>query len=298
MSESKSLAPDGERMIPEFHKGKLIYGEHINRYDAITPLCKNKIVLDIASGSGYGTKMISKEAKKVYGVDVSEEAIQYSKKNFYSKKIDYRKSDGSTIPIGDNSVDIVVSMETIEHIEDQEGHLKEIKRVLKPDGIYICSTPNDKVYPKGNHFHVKEHSSKSLDQLLKKYFKVRDFNYQFTDYAVSIIGKEELEVEFDEKRRLKKYIRLNSEDCIYFIVVCSNSDKLPKIESNHTLSEKFSYPYQVEVNEALRVGREDSSRVSLMASSLEQLENELRLIKSSRTYRIRTLIRKLLKLKA
>ncbi len=64
------LVNDYERMVPEFHKDNLIYAEHITRYMAAKPLMKNKVVLDIASGSGYGTKMLAETAKYVYGVDV------------------------------------------------------------------------------------------------------------------------------------------------------------------------------------------------------------------------------------
>lgn len=295
--KNTDLKPDGERMIPEFHKGKLIYGEHINRYEAVLSLCKDKIVLDIASGSGYGTKMISTVASKVYGVDISEDAVNYSKLNYNSKNIHYKMGDGHIIPLEDSSVDLVVSMETIEHIEDQDHHLLEIQRVLKPDGIYICSTPNDKVYPKGNHFHVKEHSSKSLDALLGKYFKTRSFNYQFTDYTVSTLSSEELKKEFDEKRRVQKYIQLDSEDCIYFMVVCSNSPKVPKIKPIHTISEKFSYPYQVEVNEALRIGRLDSARVHTLEKTVAKMVEEIDSIKLSRIYRYNSRLKKLLKFK-
>ncbi len=50
------LKNDGERMVPEHHKGRNIYGAHIGRYEAGVSLVSNKIVLDIACGSGYGTK--------------------------------------------------------------------------------------------------------------------------------------------------------------------------------------------------------------------------------------------------
>jgi protein-L-isoaspartate O-methyltransferase len=55
---------DGERMIPEFHKNNLFYTEHLQRYNQTRDIVKGKVVLDIASGSGYGTKIISKYAKK------------------------------------------------------------------------------------------------------------------------------------------------------------------------------------------------------------------------------------------
>ena len=112
------LENDYERMVPEFHKGTIIYGEHLVRYLAAQQIVKGKTVLDIASGSGYGTYSLAKTAKKVYGVDVLADAIHYSKQNYNKSNIEYLQGDGVAIPLKDNSVDVVVSFETIEHIED------------------------------------------------------------------------------------------------------------------------------------------------------------------------------------
>ena len=138
-----TLRDTGERMVPEFHKGKLIYAEHTSRYKCAESLVKGKLVLDIASGSGYGTQMLAQVASKVYGVDNNEEAIKYARKNFSAANIEYKLGNGEMIPMEDDSVDVVVTFETIEHIQDHTRFLREIKRVLKPDGLLLISTPND-----------------------------------------------------------------------------------------------------------------------------------------------------------
>lgn len=146
------LENDYERMVPEYHEGKLIYAEHVTRYLAAQSVVKDKVVLDIASGSGYGTKILAESAKFVYGVDVNEAAVNYSKKKYASKNIEYLVGDGESIPLKDNSVDVVITFETIEHIKNYSKFLDEVARVLKPDGLAIVSTPNDLEFAEGNHF--------------------------------------------------------------------------------------------------------------------------------------------------
>jgi ubiquinone/menaquinone biosynthesis C-methylase UbiE len=115
----------GERLIPEGHHQTLTYGEHISRYLSVTDVVKDKVVLDIASGTGYGTQLIAKTAKKVYGVDYSPEAIEYSKQNHSSDNVEFKVGDAHNIPMDDKSVDVVVSLETIEHLKDPAKFLHQ-----------------------------------------------------------------------------------------------------------------------------------------------------------------------------
>jgi 2-polyprenyl-3-methyl-5-hydroxy-6-metoxy-1,4-benzoquinol methylase len=238
------LKDDGERMIPAFHKGNIMYGEHLGRYLAVSKAIKNKTVLDIASGSGYGTKLMAEHASFVYGVDIDEPSIEYSKLNFSAKNVEYRVGSGTEIPLEDNSVDAVISMETIEHIKDQETFLSEVKRVLKPNGFVVISTPNDKVYPKGNHFHVREHNKASLSSLLKPYFKEIKIHYQVVAIAAAVLHEEDLSKEDQVVNwLLRKEYTSKPDESIYYVVVCSDY-KLPEIENEVLLSQEFSHMEQ------------------------------------------------------
>ena len=153
----------GERYLPEVQG--MIELEHYHRYLFSLQFCNNKTVLDIASGEGYGTYMLSQQSKKIIGVDIDKDAIDHA-------KIKYENHDNITfihgscldIPVIDNSIDVVVSFETIEHIYEHEIFLKEIKRVLKKDGILIISTPDKYAYTDivehKNIFHKKSSSGK------------------------------------------------------------------------------------------------------------------------------------------
>jgi len=232
------LENDYERMVPEFHKGHLIYAEHITRYLAAQPVAKGKVVLDIASGSGYGTKMLAETAKFVYGVDVNQRAINYSKKNYNGKNIEYLVGDGEKIPLEDGSVDVVVTFETIEHIKNYKQFAKEIKRVLKPDGVAIFSTPNDDEFAEGNHFHHHEFKYDELKLLLKKYFKHIDSYFQSTWKYVSV--GTELDLSQDVSTTVLNMSKKDQNKHLYFYFVCSNKPIKETINYTAALGEHYS----------------------------------------------------------
>lgn len=217
------LINDGERMIPEFHENNLFFAEHMTRYSQTLPLVKDKTILDIACGSGYGTKILSSSAKKVYGVDVSRDAIEYAKQRYGGKNIDYLVGSGERIPLQDGSVDVVVTYETIEHIENYKKFLKELKRVLKKDGIAVISTPNDLEYAEGNHHHIHQFKYNELFSLLKKDFKYIDSYFQSTWRAV-LLDKIDGHTSSSERPiNLKLFNPISSPDqTLYFYLVCSN----------------------------------------------------------------------------
>lgn len=238
--DPQNASNNGERMVPAFHKGQNVYGAHIGRYKTAAPFVENKIVLDIACGSGYGTKLMSAEAKKVYGVDIDETAINYAKSNYAADNIIYKKGNGASIPLEDNSVDTVVSYETIEHITDYKKFLAEIKRVLKPDGCLILSTPNDEEYPKGNHFHYHEFKRKELATLLKNYFKNIDEYFQTYWLFSTILPEASQTKEWESDMKVINTCPLQPDKCIYFFMVCSDIKIDTKINQLGVIGEHYS----------------------------------------------------------
>lgn len=257
----KTLDDTGERMIPAYHKTHMVYGEHIVRYEAAVPLVAGKVVLDIASGSGYGSSFLGTSAKKVYGVDVDQDAVAYAQKNYAADNVTFLKGDGTSIPLEDNAVDIVVSFETIEHIEHYEVFMKEVKRVLKDDGMFILSTPNDTEFPETNHFHIHEFERKELENLVKKYFKQTKSYYQGTWLYNALVDEAHFTGEWDENMRTLHTAPVPLDRCIYFYMLCANRPLDESVAPIAAISEHWSARHIQEYEQGVRKHIEDQGAI-------------------------------------
>lgn len=233
----------GERMIPEFNKGQQIYLEHMARYIFAFQFVKGKTVLDVACGSGYGAElMIRFGAEKVIGVDNSKEVIKYCQGEYPYKEIDFLVGDVTNIPVESNSIDTVVSFETLEHVcaDDQIKFMSEIDRVLKKDGILVISTPNSLVFYSGSHFHLKELDPGEFSKILKEKFSSVEIYYQDVAESSFIFNagglKKDFLAENNSKLGSSKIGELIPEDSMYLLAVCSYSPIL-FVENSITLSE-------------------------------------------------------------
>lgn len=210
----------GERFIPELDLGMQIETEHYHRYLAVKDLAKGRRVLDAACGEGYGTQILSEYSKSIVGVDISAEAIQLAKKRYTSENIEFCEATIEKIPYPDSSFDMIVSFETIEHVDEeiQEAFLKEVSRLLKKDGLLIISTPNkevDTIKEGINHFHIKEFTQQEFKDYLEKKFKFIDiYNQSFE--SVSLLSREGIDIKLPKK--IRDAIPVN-----YFIAIASNN---------------------------------------------------------------------------
>ena len=146
------------------------------RYDFAAEYIKEKVVLDVACGAGYGSRfLLDRGAKKVVGGDNLAEALAAAQKFYGRKGVQFFMVNATRLPFADNSFDVVVSIETIEHLEYQDDFLAECKRVLKDGGVFICSTPNRMTNPNQvnihHPFHVHELTAVEFDELISGYFK-------------------------------------------------------------------------------------------------------------------------------
>jgi ubiquinone/menaquinone biosynthesis C-methylase UbiE len=214
------LADTGERMIPEHHSGHLLYAEHLIRYECIRELVAGKSVLDIATGSGYGAAILAERASHVHGMDKDPQAVAYAHAKFAARNVTFTIADAERIPLPDNSVDVVVTFETIEHVEDYVKFVEEIRRVLKPDGIAIVSTPNDAEFAEGNHFHLHQFKREELLELLGRYFPDIEEYYQATWKYVALDRLTALQ-ERSPKLQTINVAPLSVEQSLYFYFLCS-----------------------------------------------------------------------------
>ena len=109
------------------------------------------------------------------GVDVSDEAVLHATRCYKAENLRYTVGEASRLPFPDASFDVVVSFETIEHLYEQELFLKEIHRVLRPEGLFIVSTPNRDTYSPingpVNRFHVRELTRNEFLKALRVEFR-------------------------------------------------------------------------------------------------------------------------------
>ena len=168
------LDPTGERFLPNVLTGDIV-AEHLHRYYFAQGYVKGKEVLDIACGEGYGSHYLAQQAASVVGVDVDPVAVEHAKATYTHPGLSYRQGECAAIPLEDNSVDVVVSFETIEHHDQHDAMMAEIKRVLRPDGLLIISSPDKHEYSEkpdyDNPYHVKELYKEEFEQLLSKHFE-------------------------------------------------------------------------------------------------------------------------------
>jgi ubiquinone/menaquinone biosynthesis C-methylase UbiE len=169
--------------------------EHLHRYALSKKLVKNLNVLDIASGEGYGSYLLSKEAKTVIGVDIDKTTIQKAQQKYNAPNLSYIQGSAAEIPLENGTIDIVVSFETIEHHDQHHKMMAEIKRVLKPNGLLIISTPDKKQYSDipnyKNPFHIKELYENEFKDLIKKYFTNQFFLHQQSVFGSLIFSEKE-----------------------------------------------------------------------------------------------------------
>lgn len=150
-----------------------VFQEHLARYEFVAPMASGKVVLDAASGTGYGTAFLAQTARSVVGVDIAREAVALSRRHFSRSNLRFMQMDCVRLGFATAVFDLVCAFEMIEHIVDYSGALREITRVLRPGGALVLSTPNrqpERPVPPANPYHVREFSSTELATLLCGFF--------------------------------------------------------------------------------------------------------------------------------
>lgn len=169
---SNGLEFTGERFTPECVRE--IRYEHLHRYAFARDWVHGRKVLDAACGEGYGSALLAGTAAAVVGVDRSAEAIEHARRHYSAGNLEFRAADCLDLPFTEDAFDCVVSFETLEHLADQDGLLREFRRVLKPEGFLLLSSPDRAVYSgelqNRNEYHVRELDRDELEQLLQAHF--------------------------------------------------------------------------------------------------------------------------------
>jgi ubiquinone/menaquinone biosynthesis C-methylase UbiE len=234
-----------ERLENEhFDNDKLLQAEHHHRYMWASKYAQGDIC-DLACGYGYGAEVLAKNKTitSYVGIDASPEAILQATQRFSSENRRYELAEATEIPLKDQSVDTVISLETLEHLENPLSAVLEFKRILKPNGILVGTVPSkyfddlaERVYGE-NPYHITRFEYSELLKLLNANFSNVRIYYSAIE-IVSHIGS--LESEFASQVEKATVIRNHSKDAIAgsFHFVATNFTDL-NLDSMHENQIKF-----------------------------------------------------------
>lgn len=214
------LQPTGERYLPEMQGD--IEAEHRHRYEIAAAYVAGRAVLDVACGEGYGSAHLAEVALSVVGVDIDPTVIEHARASYRRENLRFQQGDCTSLPLPDASVDVVVSFETIEHHDRHDAMLAEIRRVLRPDGLLIISSPDRGEYSEkpayDNPYHVKELDRDEFEALLQRHFRKARLLGQRMTYGSLVLGRDDRPLE------------LQGSWCpMYWLALATNADRLPAL---------------------------------------------------------------------
>lgn len=172
--EDPVLPFTGERFTPECVR-EIAY-EHWHRYAFARPLAAGRRVLDAACGEGYGSALLAATARSVLGVDVADEAVAHARGRYGGvANLRFEQGDATALDhLPDGGFDLIVSFETLEHVQAQERMLDGFARLLADDGLLLVSTPDKRTYSdltgEANPYHVRELYRDEFEALLSARF--------------------------------------------------------------------------------------------------------------------------------
>jgi SAM-dependent methyltransferase len=167
--QAPCLPLTGERTIPGVPEENYWYRRHEAAYLALAPHCTDATVLEAGCGEGYGADLLATTARRVIAADYDEPTTTHVTTRYPS--VEVIRTNLAVLPIRSAAVDVVANFQVIEHLWDQEGFLAECRRVLRPGGTLLITTPNRITFSPGqetplNPFHTRELAANELADLL------------------------------------------------------------------------------------------------------------------------------------
>lgn len=164
---AKKMAQTAERVSDTDASDNFVFQRSLLAYHFAQGKVHGK-TLEVGSGEGYGLRILSSTCEAYTMLDKyvfdPKKLEGYPNTKFIQTEVPPFKG------IENNSFDCVVSFQVIEHIKNDELFVKEISRVLKPGGIFLCTTPNIKMSLARNPWHMREYTVQNLYDRLSKHF--------------------------------------------------------------------------------------------------------------------------------
>jgi SAM-dependent methyltransferase len=170
MSAGAALDFTGERFTPECVRE--IWYEHWHRYALVRAWARGRRVLDAACGEGYGSALLAQVADSVLGLDVDPTAVAHARERYAAANLRFDQADATRLQLAPGSFDLVVSFETLEHVEAQDALLDGLGNALADDGLLVISSPDKATYSDAagfrNEYHVRELYRDEFEALLRR----------------------------------------------------------------------------------------------------------------------------------
>ena len=277
----------GKRCVPWASDSQVIY-EHYHRYVFAAPLVAGRTVLDLASGEGYGAALLATQARTVVGIDIDDATVEHSRRTYQLDNLEFRHGDMLNLAgFSDDSFDVVVCFEAIEHVEDHQQLMAEATRVLGPNGLFLVSAPDRFIktdyLERVNAFHVHELSRDELADLLG-----RSFAHQRTWAQGAIAGSVIVPVKPDGGsgavmtlwHRDGKWVPSTKFVAPYLLAVASNSP-LPDLPDYATLADPAIELVQALPGQLARATKEENQLRDQLTAKDEELDTQARAYEES-----------------
>jgi 2-polyprenyl-3-methyl-5-hydroxy-6-metoxy-1,4-benzoquinol methylase len=161
-----------ERFDPGHSANTLMESEHRGRYSWAAQVVAGQSVLDAGCGTGYGLEILNQAgAAELTGVDIDPVAVEEASRRAAPLEAAVAHHDLHALEFADDSFDLAVCFETIEHLRSPRQGIAELRRVVRPGGVLIVSSPNPDVYPSGNDHHLHELRPDELRSLIEEQFE-------------------------------------------------------------------------------------------------------------------------------
>jgi 2-polyprenyl-3-methyl-5-hydroxy-6-metoxy-1,4-benzoquinol methylase len=146
--------------------------------DAVRGLGRRQRLLDVGCGDGMLMARVAPMFARVAGIDADRRAIELARERLSPLgNCDVQHVSDNDLPFSDRTFEVVTSADVVEHLIDPDSHLREIARVLEPDGALVLTTPQWKPDGKWDARHEREYRADELRALLERHFARVDLRY-------------------------------------------------------------------------------------------------------------------------
>lgn len=172
--DSERLPITGERTVPGIWHENYWFRRHQVAYEHVARRITGGDVLEAGCGEGYGAHLLVERGARVHAVDYDHDATTHVRRTYPAVSV--VRANLIALPFAAASFDVVVSLQTIEHLWDQDAFVAECVRVLRPGGSLVISTPNTLTFPPGNPYHPHELEPDELRALVARHGDVAEFD--------------------------------------------------------------------------------------------------------------------------